>query len=47
MSTYKLKVIFAGAPAVGKTSLLHHFVRDNFPTNYLVTGVDIDTSHLL
>ncbi|MHA1931387.1 MAG: GTP-binding protein, partial [Promethearchaeota archaeon] len=40
----KLKIILAGSPAVGKTSLIHRFVKNRFATNYKLTfDVDILT----
>lgn len=38
---YKLKIVLAGASAVGKTSLLYRFIHDKFKGSYLSTiGVD-------
>jgi small GTP-binding protein len=37
MGHLKYKIIIAGPPAVGKTSLLHRFVQNKFADNYKLT----------
>ncbi|MFW9818631.1 MAG: Rab family GTPase [Candidatus Thorarchaeota archaeon] len=37
MTRYTFKVLLLGAPAVGKTSILYKFVRDEFSQKYITT----------
>ena len=47
MSTYKLKILLCGPAAVGKTSLIHRFIKSKFATDYKLTvGVDILTKEV-
>ena len=42
MTTFKYKVILIGDPAVGKTSLLYRYVRNDWAENYAMTiGVQV------
>lgn len=44
MSNYKLKILLCGPAAVGKTSLIHRFIKSKFDRDYKLTvGVDILT----
>ncbi len=44
LSSFKLKILLTGAAAVGKTSLVHRFIKQRFQANYKLTvGVDILT----
>lgn len=44
MSSFKLKVLVIGDPAVGKTSLVQRFIKERFSWNYKLTvGMDILT----
>jgi small GTP-binding protein len=44
MSNYKLKILLCGPAAVGKTSLIHRFIKSKFERDYKLTvGVDILT----
>lgn len=44
MSSYKLKILLVGPAAVGKTSLIHRFIKSRFQKDYKLTvGVDILT----
>ncbi len=46
-ATYKLKILLCGAAAVGKTSLIHRFIKEKFKTDYKLTvGVDILTKEV-
>ena len=46
-STYKLKILLCGPAAVGKTSLIHRFIKSKFQTDYKLTvGVDILTKEV-
>ena len=46
-STYKLKILLAGPAAVGKTSLIHRFIKSSFKKDYKLTvGVDILTKEV-
>ncbi|MHA1730579.1 MAG: Rab family GTPase, partial [Promethearchaeota archaeon] len=41
---FKLKILLCGPAAVGKTSLIHRFIRSKFQADYKLTvGVDILT----
>ncbi|WP_457557204.1 Rab family GTPase [Candidatus Harpocratesius sp.] len=47
MSTYKLKILLCGPAAVGKTSLIHRFIKSKFERDYKLTvGVDILTKNV-
>jgi small GTP-binding protein len=47
MSTYKLKILLCGPAAVGKTSLIHRFIKSKFSVDYKLTvGVDILTKEV-
>ncbi|MCF2141196.1 MAG: GTP-binding protein [Candidatus Lokiarchaeota archaeon] len=47
MSIYKLKILLCGPAAVGKTSLIHRFIKSKFERDYKLTvGVDILTKNV-
>ncbi len=47
MSSYKLKILLCGPAAVGKTSLIHRFIKSKFDRDYKLTvGVDILTKEV-
>jgi len=47
MSNYKLKILLCGPAAVGKTSLIHRFIKSKFERDYKLTvGVDILTKEV-
>jgi small GTP-binding protein len=47
MQVYKLKILLCGPAAVGKTSLIHRFIKSKFATDYKLTvGVDILTKEV-
>ena len=47
MSSYKLKILLCGPAAVGKTSLIHRFIKSKFASDYKLTvGVDILTKEV-
>ncbi|MFX1568239.1 MAG: GTP-binding protein, partial [Promethearchaeota archaeon] len=37
MTKYSFKVLLLGAPAVGKTSILYRFVKNQFSHDYITT----------
>ncbi|MHA1719740.1 MAG: Rab family GTPase [Promethearchaeota archaeon] len=48
MSNYKLKILLCGPAAVGKTSLIHRFIKSKFERDYKLTvGVDILTKEVM
>jgi small GTP-binding protein len=47
VSSYKLKILLCGPAAVGKTSLIHRFIKSKFASDYKLTvGVDILTKEV-
>ena len=53
MTKYSYKILLLGAPAVGKTSILHRFVKNQFSQdyitsigiNYLTKKINLDEGH--
>jgi len=47
MAEYRFKILLLGSPAVGKTSILHKFVKNTFAHNYATTiGMNFLTKDL-
>jgi len=47
MTKYSFKVLLLGAPAVGKTSILYRFVKNQFSHDYITTiGINYLTKEI-
>ncbi|NVM36977.1 MAG: GTP-binding protein [Candidatus Lokiarchaeota archaeon] len=47
MKKYSFKVLLLGAPAVGKTSILYRYVKNQFSHDYIITiGINFLTKEI-